>query len=50
MTEKQLNKIAEKIYALERQKIKLLDKLYAEDEIFASEVTEVLNNEFQMRS
>jgi hypothetical protein len=49
MTEEQLNKIAEKIYTLEKKKIKLLDKLWNEDTIFAEEITEVLNNEFKMR-
>jgi len=50
MTEERLNEIADKIYDLERKKIKLLDKLFEKDENFASEVLEVLNDESQMRS
>jgi len=43
MNEKELNKKAEKIYALHKKADELLNEIYLEDEIFGSEVSEVLN-------
>jgi len=40
--EDKLNKKAEKIYKLSREIDKLMNEIYLEDEIFGSEVTEVL--------
>ena len=43
--EEKLNKKAEKIYTLRRKADELLSEIYFEDEIFGSEVSEVLNED-----
>jgi len=49
MTEKRKHEIANTIVVLERKKLRLLDALFLEDELFAEEVLERIQSESEMR-